>query len=375
MSLIWLDHRTLLVCNVLVATLFCVLLLGVRWTYPRMRGATEAAIAFLICIPGGVLMATQTQVTHRSTIVFADSCISIFYFFCYLAIIRFFAMPFSRIAWIVTILPIASIAFFTFIHDDIIGRLVSLGLSVALLRLLTGITLLRYPVQRRLMRGFAAFLLLSSLLALYNSLALAFHGRSADFYPGGHAASIYLLFAIIGFSLTGIFFLGLFGDELTAIVGRRAQVDPLTGVLNRQGIDLRFAAELDRAARNHHPLSILLIDIDHFKSINDTHGHLAGDQALGHVTHSILSAIRAYDLLGRFGGDEFLVLLPETGSLKAFEIAERIRSAPARAQPVTLSIGIAEATHDDRLATLVSRADAALYDAKRNGRNCIRTSP
>jgi diguanylate cyclase (GGDEF)-like protein len=339
-----------------------------------MRGATEAAIAFLICIPGGILMSAQTPTTHPILTVFADCSILIFYLLCYLAIVRFLIVPMSRLAWIVTLLSIASIAFFTFVHDSVIARMTTLGLSVAMLRLLTGITLLRYPVQRRLMRGFAAFMLLSSLIAFRNSYATALHGKAASFYPRGHVASEILLFAIVGFSLTGVFFLALFGDELTEIIGRRAQVDPLTGVLNRQGINVRFAAELDRATRNRLPLSILLIDIDFFKSINDTHGHLAGDKALGQVTLCILNEIRAYDLLGRFGGDEFMVLLPETSSIKAIEIAERIRSAPSKTSPMTLSIGVAEAILHERLATLVDRADAALYDAKRNGRNCIRTS-
>jgi diguanylate cyclase (GGDEF)-like protein len=378
MPLDWLDHRTLLACNVLVATLFAALLIGVRVTYPRMRGATEAAIAFLLCIPGGALMATQTGHTHRLLIVFADSSILLFYFFAYLAIVRFLAVPgFPRLSGLSAILPIASIAFFTFIHDSVVARMVSLGFSVVLLRLLTGIAILRYPVQRRLMRAFAAFMLLSALLGTRNTIKTALHASASQFYPQGHIAAVYLLFAIFGFSITGIFFLGIFGDELAEIVGRRAQIDPLTGVLNRQGINLRFTAELNRAARSHHPLSILLIDLDHFKAINDTHGHIAGDQALSQVTSAILAEIRAYDLLGRFGGDEFLVLLPDTDTAKAIEIATRVLNSPVTAHtphPITLSIGAAQATPNDHLADLVERADTALYEAKRNGRNRVHAS-
>jgi len=375
MSIEWLDHRILLTCNILVALLFSILLFGVGWTYPRMRGTLYAATAFIVSVPGGILMATQTTATFRLPVVFADASVLLFYFFTYLAITEVLSVPgFPRLVWTITILPIASIAFFTYVDDKIIGRMVSLGFSVGMLRLFIGITLHRHHAKRRLLRAFAFFMLFSAIVALGFTAKMALHGNPADFYQGGHVAVKNLIFSLICFSLTGVFFVAVFADELTEVVSRRAQVDPLTGILNRQGITVRFAAELGRATRGHHPLSILLIDIDYFKSINDTLGHRAGDEALTHVTQSIQGEMRSHDLFGRFGGDEFLVLLPETDAVQAVEIAERICRAPSRTRPITLSIGLAEANATDRLSTLIDRADAALYDAKRDGRACVRTN-
>ena len=149
--------------------------------------------------------------------------------------------------------------------------------------------------------------------------------------------------------------------------------------MNRHGIEAQLSTELDRALRNRHSLSALLIDIDHFKSINDSAGHAAGDDALRFVSKGISSSLRSYDLVGRYGGDEFLLLLPETTANQACEVAERIRNllnvaaqtfAPAL-RP-TVSIGIAQTLQNDTIITLLARADAALYDAKHAGRNCVR---
>jgi diguanylate cyclase (GGDEF)-like protein len=376
MSVDWFDNRTLLACNVLVAVIFCIALIGMRWAYPRLHGTTEAAAAFVVAIPGGLLMASHTA-SHRSfTIVCGEVFVLLFYLLCYLAVIRFLAVPgFPRLVWIVTLLPIACMVFFTFADDRVVARFFALGCSVATLRLLMGIALYRAPGKRRLTRVFAVFMFFTALVAFTASARTALFGTPADFQESNHFATTNLFYSIVFTCFIGIFFLALFGGELTAIVERRSQLDPLTNVLNRQGINLRFAAELERAARTRQPITILLVDIDHFKTVNDTHGHLAGDEALLRVSRAILAAIRTYDLVGRFGGDEFLILLSDTSPARAVEIAERIRSDRSihlANHPLTLSIGVASAIPGDLLPSLIDRADAALYEAKRDGRNCVR---
>jgi len=168
--------------------------------------------------------------------------------------------------------------------------------------------------------------------------------------------------------------------ELNADLERLAMVDPLTGVANRRYFYQRAAIEIGAAHRRHSPLACLMLDIDFFKSVNDEHGHAAGDQVLKRVAETCAAGIRPYDLLGRLGGEEFAVLLPDADPATAGMIAERLRIAisasPALvdgvALPVTVSIGVSVlAPEDAAIDPLLDRADRALYEAKHGGRNRV----
>jgi diguanylate cyclase (GGDEF)-like protein/PAS domain S-box-containing protein len=154
---------------------------------------------------------------------------------------------------------------------------------------------------------------------------------------------------------------------------RLAQTDPLTGAFNRRHGRDRLNAELARRERYGTAVSVLLIDIDHFKAINDRHGHEAGDEALRVMVSRYASLLRTIDVVIRWGGEEFLVILPETGAEGAAATAERLRAGLAAdgAQiPFTVSIGVAEAQGGDP-DSLLRRADAALYRAKAEGRDRV----
>jgi diguanylate cyclase (GGDEF)-like protein len=161
--------------------------------------------------------------------------------------------------------------------------------------------------------------------------------------------------------------------------------DPLTGLANRRKFVERFAYEMARADRIRTPPSLLMIDIDHFKAINDQHGHLAGDACLRALAALLAESVRAVDLVARFGGEEFVVLLPETSVAQSLIAAERMRSK-VQAQPVgigdgappvavTISVGAASAAGAagaaPTLDEILARADEAVYRAKRAGRNQV----
>lgn len=163
-----------------------------------------------------------------------------------------------------------------------------------------------------------------------------------------------------------------------------ARMDSKTGLLNAAAWERESTAEINRAMRTHSPLAVALLDIDHFKSVNDTHGHLTGDKVLRAVSDALGALLRTYDLAGRFGGEEFVVLLPQTGEADARQIAERLRAhvgslrvpvsdAPdATCVSVTVSIGLATLGAGRREITeLLAAADAALYYAKETGRNRV----
>ena len=161
---------------------------------------------------------------------------------------------------------------------------------------------------------------------------------------------------------------------------RLATTDRLTGTWNRAYFDEVAAQETARAARYGEPLSLLLFDVDHFKAINDTHGHLVGDQVLIELTRRVRDQLRAIDVLARWGGEEFVVMLPHCGAAEAEQVAEKLRARvqdPPFAQvgQVTSSFGVAAFRHSDNLDTWLKRADEALYAAKAGGRNRVCVAP
>jgi diguanylate cyclase (GGDEF)-like protein/PAS domain S-box-containing protein len=161
-----------------------------------------------------------------------------------------------------------------------------------------------------------------------------------------------------------------------------ATTDPLTGLANRRSFMQQAEREMEQCRRYGHPLCLLMLDIDHFKQVNDTWGHDAGDEVLRAVAGIVAESIREVDLCGRLGGEEFAVLLPETPSERALVVAERIRasieSAIIRTDgvtiPITLSVGKAEMALDDDVNNVIRRADEALYKAKRGGRNRVESA-
>ncbi|WP_022962681.1 GGDEF domain-containing protein [Halopseudomonas pelagia] len=168
--------------------------------------------------------------------------------------------------------------------------------------------------------------------------------------------------------------------SLQDVLRRQAAVDPLTGLFNRRAFEEAAVRMLMAGQRNGRPVTLLLMDLDHFKLINDDHGHKVGDGVLVKFAQHLIDHTRVADLVCRFGGEEFVVLLPDTPQDQALHLAERIRKGwqqvaianKGKQFEVTVSIGVAEATLDERenLYDLADRADQALYAAKQQGRNC-----
>ena len=170
--------------------------------------------------------------------------------------------------------------------------------------------------------------------------------------------------------------------ELYREMEHRAKTDPLTGLANRRGLEEALARETDRARRYGAPLSVLMIDVDQLKDINDRFGHAAGDAALQNIAAILLETVRSVDVPGRWAGDEFLVVLSDTSAEHAERLAVRVRKRvhdqPATAAdqeiPTSLSIGVADYRKDESPEALIRRVDQALYAAKQGGRDRITTA-
>lgn len=169
-------------------------------------------------------------------------------------------------------------------------------------------------------------------------------------------------------------------EETTEKLRELSNRDGLTQLFNRRYVEEALGKEFNRARRYHSKLSVILTDIDFFKKVNDVHGHLAGDEVLREISRRLASGLRGTDTLGRYGGEEFLVVLPETDTQGAYVLAERLRKT-VQAKPIeiegasliiNISLGITELRESTAAyAQLIAEADLALYQSKENGRNCV----
>lgn len=166
-------------------------------------------------------------------------------------------------------------------------------------------------------------------------------------------------------------------EKLEALL--QSRIDGLTDLHNRIDFDERFEAEFTASRRHEKALSLLFLDIDHFKNLNDNYGHQAGDEALRQVAKTLKEVCRTEDVPCRYGGEEFTIILPDTGKAGAEQLAERLRAAIEEKEinfegqklPVTASIGISTFSHQEKGEALIQEADKALYQAKTGGRNKV----
>lgn len=156
-----------------------------------------------------------------------------------------------------------------------------------------------------------------------------------------------------------------------------AFADPLTGAMNRRGFERAYEREMARARRSGSPLALVMIDLDDFKALNDRYGHLAGDKALVHLVRVLHDTMRPTDVLCRFGGEEFVLMLPDTGAEDACTAVRRFlaefssRVVPSIGQAMTFSAGVVGHDYFESLDEAIQRADAATYAAKRAGKNRV----
>ena len=166
--------------------------------------------------------------------------------------------------------------------------------------------------------------------------------------------------------------------EANETIGRLIREDPLTGLANRRALEENMVRAISFAQRWKHPLAMIMADIDYFKTVNDRYGHLTGDQVLVSFSRLLKISSRIEDIVARFGGEEFILLIPNTSLDQATKLAERLRADTEEATVpiptnITASFGVTRLLAEDTQESLIARADRALYAAKEAGRNRVRT--
>jgi len=399
MSLIsWFDNRTLYGCQCMLSVMFAILFLWMRRAYPMVRGVRSMACAFLVAIPGSFLLLSRGRIADFLAINVADMLSVVCFVLLYDGIVRFLGRR-PRL-WVVAgagAVNVCLVYYSTAIRPNLVLRIVAMGMVAALIRGMTGWELLRGSAERAIRAGsgclersanrangggvtrfFGMFLAALAGIGILRISMILIFGIPGSGIQRSTLQTTTGLLSVAYIGVYGLCFLTMTGHELITRSQEESERDLLSGALNRRGIEARLVTELKRSNRSGQKLSVALVDIDHFKSINDRFGHGTGDAAIRAVSLAISKSLRDVDYLGRYGGDEFLILLPMTSYHQATIASGRLsRSVNEIAfleekRRLSLSIGITEASPEDDAISLIARADEALYRAKSDGRNCMR---
>jgi diguanylate cyclase (GGDEF)-like protein len=379
----WLDNRTLVACDFMLALAFAIAFFGMKRTYPNLRGIHTIAISFLLVVAGTFLIAARGAVPWFASVTLGNGCLFASSVFLHRGILRFIGS--RKKSWLpiaVSAIGLGVVCYYSQARNNVVPRIVAIVLAAAIVRGLIAVEIFRKSANSTsptAMRLFAASMSLFAAATVNLGFLTILSGATTNTgLQSNGIGTATLLLSVVCIFTTGLFILLLSSSELISVSRDESLRDSLSGAYNRRGIELKLAAELKRVQHGKHKLSIALIDVDYFKSINDIQGHAAGDAALRDVAETISTHLRGRDFLGRYGGDEFLLILPQTACSIALGVTERLSLAVSNiavlsgSMPLTLSIGLTEAAAEDDAVTLIARADKALYQAKSDGRNCRR---
>jgi diguanylate cyclase (GGDEF)-like protein len=383
------ESAAIILFSLVATSLLLSIALAVAWrTFGREAHAALWSLAY------GLSAANWAANLLKVWLLPADSGLTLISVICSIGSFALIALGFRRRAGLALRWDaIAAAAFVTVLFSGLaMLRSTESNLQRALVVLfcaamlaISALSLRRGGHDGRRATGGAAFWMLTLFAAYTTGL-----GGLALFSPPGtssKAFELYRLLMLMGVP-TGLFGVGLFAMFLLAAdlaegMRRLASSDPLTGILNRRGFEQTVVPLIAQAQRKGRPLALVIADIDRFKTVNDRFGHAVGDLALQRFSSHVNSMIRGCDLFGRLGGEEFVLVLPDTGDRAAVDAMERVRAGFASAVPelgpdyrITASFGVAVlAGRHDTLADMMQRADEALYASKLMGRDRITLAP
>ena len=371
------DPKTIMVISGALGAVMSIVLYLLKRSYPpSIRGVELWALSLAMSFIGGALFSTTGKLPTPLSTTLPSWMI---FFGPYISMVgtqRFFGATPRHLPWVALILMAAGTsAWFTYMQPDYGTRL---QLSTAVVA--TVCLAHAWLVWQKSGKTLAGRIALGVLICAGAVQLMRF--VTAGLYPAGENALdasaqnvTYLAafaFAIVLIAISQVL---LATERLREELERAATHDSLTDAYTRRYMKEALQRELSRCLRHKRQMAVLLIDIDHFKKVNDSLGHQEGDRVLTDFVANIKSLLRSADLLGRFGGEEFVVLLPETTLAVASTVAHRVRSAMSSWGGPTVSIGVT-ASHatGDSVDALLARADGAMYRAKSKGRNRVETA-
>ncbi len=380
--LLKLDIATLSIMCVLLSFTYSAGLALIQTLQSRLRGINLIALALLLLGLGFLLMSFGNNVSLWLSKILANSLISVSFILILhgICLLRGYPAALANFGYYTVPVLIVSLTYLTHFSSSTDARIAIMASYTSALSFLAiyanhkGSNEDIAPSKRLLSLG----MLIYALYGLFRLVALLFGSRTEDFMLANWIhqlafISVLMMIIFIGFSITW-----MLTGRLVSTIYQSSLKDELTRLYNRRALEEFGPKEAARAQRYEHSLSVVLIDIDNFKQINDIYGHQAGDNVLRAIGKILRIETRQNDYSFRYGGEEFLVLLPETKLDQAQIVAEKLRRIierttmlPSDRETCTASFGVSEHNKNEYWEESIIRADRALYEAKRQGRNQV----
>lgn len=377
-----LDIRTLSFITVLFSFVYGSGLLCVQFFHKGMESIRQLGLGILVAGVGFLLMSLRGAIPPWGSIVLANTLIFGGLVFISKGVRLFMGLGTKnfRVSLALTALLVMLFLFNTYWVPSISMRIVWISLFLSLQSGLCCVDLLRgQSYDLPFARGMTALpFAAASLFLLFRAVWVLSEGTLQSFMSAGlvHQLSFLtfdLLVIIVSFG-----FMWMTSARLERELRDQARIDTLTGTYNRRALEDLSLREMARASRHNLPVSVIMADVDRFKRINDTLGHQVGDMVLASLAGTLTDNLRTQDVVVRYGGEEFLLLLPDTSLEQALKAAEKLRSTVSETTlyqkdnvKATISLGVAQLRQGEGWQSLVSRADEALYQAKREGRDRV----
>lgn len=370
------DLRSVILVSSLIVLLLAVVMLFLRLSYPRwIRGLGWWAAAPMVAFLAGVFFAARGAVPDLLSIVAANLLMLAGVALFEVGARDFFGLPralWPRIALIAALAP--PLAWFTLVEPSFNARVLLVSLVWAYMQLSLARLVWRQGPEVFSTRFTVVTLVLHAAVLLLRFFSSLMPLPGENLLDPSRIQTLYIVVNALMIMALLVGCILMASDRLRLAYEDAAAHDSLTHALVRRALLEICELELERCRRHQRSMALLMLDIDHFKRINDQYGHQAGDRVLVDFTHRLARVLRRGDQLGRFGGEEFVVMLPETGQEAALQVAERIRQAVAESgeglPAITVSIGgTCRLEGDQGTDALLGRADQALYRAKAEGRN------
>ncbi|WP_114968741.1 GGDEF domain-containing protein [Rhodoferax ferrireducens] len=378
--MIQIDPRTVILLGGVQSGLMSLVLYSLKRSYPAsIKGIGEWAAALLLVFVGTGLATGHGRLHDFFSVSIARFLIVSGLYLAYVGSQRFFGVKPRVRAWMTLITGVALIQmWFTFVQPNYHARLALANILAGYLFAVHALLVFKQGAST-FARGLTLGVLAAMSAIQWMRLVTSFiWPMGQDVFETAPHHVVYVTSLVFCILLLSVSMVLMATERLRTKLEHLAKHDSLTNALTRRHMNEACAQELERCRRHGRSMALLVMDLDHFKSINDSYGHQAGDLVLVNFVSMVNALLRQPDQLGRFGGEEFVALLPDTSLDEAILVAERIRAACALAEhppACTVSIGVTTNQKDkDTVDTLLARADAAMYRAKASGRNRVETA-